>query len=247
DEADRTLSPAQRAGLELFVVSRREELLRRYGQGSLALAERQILEQTGKTLQENIRDIRTQIVISTYLERNLRPLINVTRRDIERFYRDNYETFNPAPKREVNLIYSASPPDTEWFTSQLEAGVPFNELALDDRNAFRGADMKLALEGDDMFEAEINEAIKPLEAGQWVGPLPNRGQDWFVYIASLDRPETRTLFEAQVDIERALRTQQERQLQLELGEKLRRGASFTDEQRMTEAVLDIAVARYASQ
>ncbi|MBB6429442.1 peptidyl-prolyl cis-trans isomerase [Algisphaera agarilytica] len=247
DEANRSLSPAQRGGLELFVASRREELMRRYGQGSLALAERQILEQTGKTLQENLRDIRTQITISTYLERNLRPLINVTRRDIERFYRDNYETFNPPPKREVNLIYSASPPDSEWFTEQLEAGVPFSELALDDRNAFRGGDMKLALEGDDMFEANINEAIQPLEAGEWVGPLPNRGQDWFIYIASLDRPETRTLFEAQVDIERALRTQQERQLQLELGEKLRRGASFTDEQRMTEAVLEIAVARYASQ
>ncbi|MEM9914909.1 MAG: peptidylprolyl isomerase [Planctomycetota bacterium] len=246
DEANRSLGPQQRAGLEFFIASRREELLRQYGQGSLALAERRIREETGQTLQQRLRDIRTQIIISTYLDRNLKPLINVTRRDIERFYRDNDDMFNPPTKRELNLIYSASPSDTAWFTAQLEAGVPFAELALDPRNTFRGADMKLALEGDDMFEPNINQAVQTLKAGQWVGPLPNRGQEWFIYIATLDKPETRTLFEAQVDIERALRTQQERQLQIELGEKLRRGASFTDERRMTEAVLDIAVARYAS-
>lgn len=247
DEANRSLAPNQRAGLEFFVASRREELLRRYGQGSLALAKRRILEDTGQTLQERLRDIRTQIIISTYLDRSLKPLINVTRRDIERFYRDNYETFNPPTKREIQLIYVADEAAAADLVQQLEAGTPFADLASSQANGYPGKDAALSIESDDsMFGPAIDPAVQALEQGQWAGPLPNRGQQWFVYMAKLDQPEGRTLFEAQVDIERALRTQQERDLQIELGEKLRRSASFTDEQRMTEAVLDIAVARYAS-
>lgn len=247
DEANRSLGPQQRAGLEFFVASRREELLRRYGQGSLALAKRRIFQDTGQTLQQRLRDIRTQIIISTYLDRSLKPLINVTRRDIERFYRDNDEMFNPPTKREIQLIYVPDETAAADLVQQLNAGVPFTELAASEANGYLGKDAALSIESDDtMFGPAIDPAVQSLGQNEWAGPLPNRGQQWFVYMAKLDKPEGRTLFEAQIDIERALRERQERELQIELGEKLRRSASFTDERRMTEAVLEIAVARYAS-
>jgi len=247
DEANRSLGPQQQAGLEAFVAGQRQELLRKHGQGSLALAERRILEQTGKTLQQNLRDIRTQIIISSYLDRNLKPLINVTRRDIERFYRDNYETFNPPTKREIQLIYADTEEDASYFLHRLHGGDPFNQLGLDQRNTYPGKAMTIPIESSDsMFGPNIDPAVQGLAEGEWAGPLPNRGKQWFIYMAKLEQPESRSLFEAQVDIERALRTRQERELQIELGEKLRKSASFTDETRMAEAVLDIAVARYAS-
>ncbi|MEO1236499.1 MAG: peptidylprolyl isomerase [Planctomycetota bacterium] len=248
DEAERNLAPSQREQLAFFVDFQRQEYLRRFGQGSVALAERNILEQTGLTLEQNLREFRTGFVIRTYLDRNLRPLVNVTRRDIERYYRDNYDAFNPPTRREFQLIYADSDANAVWFQEQLEAGVPFAELALSERNAFGGRDMALKVEANDtMFGPAIDPHVQGLAEGEWAGPLnnPARGQQWFVYVSVLDEPERRSLFEAQVDIERELRTRQERELQIQLGEKLRRSASFTDERRMTEAVLAIAVSRYA--
>ncbi|MEM9882864.1 MAG: peptidylprolyl isomerase [Planctomycetota bacterium] len=248
DEADRALTPQQRFQLDFFVDYQREELLRKYGRGSRALAERAILEETGVSFAQNLRDLRTQAVISTYLDQNLRPLIDVNRRDIERYYRDNAETFNPPAKRALRLIYVGNDEDAAWFRQRLDAGEPFVSLMLDDRNLNPNRTTALEVEGDGtMFGPTIDPAVMDLEEGQWAGPLanPERGQRWFVFVESLDRPAGRSLFEAQVEIERALRIRRERELQIELGERLRENASFTDEMRMTEAVVEIAAARYA--
>ena len=245
DAAERSLGPQQIAGLDLFIASRREELLRVYGQGSLALAERNIVETTGLTLAQTLREIRNRTMVDIYLDRNLKPLINVSRRDIERFYRDNFATFNPPVRRQLQLIYADSEEDAAWFDAALDRGVGFDQLAADDRNAYRGKAAMLPLEGDSMFGETIDSELLELEAGQWAGPLPNRGQQWFIRVAELDAPERRTLFEAQVDIERALRDLQEFELQNQLGLELREGASVTDERQMALAVLEIAVARYA--
>lgn len=246
DAAERALTEQQLAGLDFFIASQRENLLRIYGQGSLALAQRNILDATGLTLPQNLREIRSRTMVDIYLDRNLKPLIDVSRRDIERFYRDNFDTFNPPTKRQLQLIYADNDTDTEGFTRSLNEGVDFGRLAADPRNAYRGRDALLKLEGESMFGEDIDTALLKLKQGQWAGPLPNRGQQWFVYVAELDEPERRTLFEAQVDIERELSRQQESDLQNQLGRKLREGASVTDEQQMSLAVLEIAVARYAS-
>lgn len=248
DEARRSLTAQQRAGLDFYIASQREELLRRYGRGSQALAERRILEETGKTLPQNLSDIRTQVMISAYLDRNLKPLINVTRRDIERYYRDNAATYNPAARREIQLIYADTQDDAAYFLQRLHGGDPFDRLGLDERNTYPGKADPINVESNDaMFGPNIDPAVQSLEEGQWVGPIENRGKQWFIQLRKLDQPDGRSLFDAQVDIERALRTRQERELQIELGEKLRQSASFTNEQRMTEAVLDIAVTRFAAQ
>ncbi|MEM1107730.1 MAG: peptidylprolyl isomerase [Planctomycetota bacterium] len=247
DEAERNLGERERLWLEGVVASQRESFLRLYGQGSLALAERRIVEVTGQTLQQNLRDIRTRALLSTYFDRNLRPLINVTRRDIERFYRDNDATFNPPTKREIQLIYVSDESAASELVQRLDAGEPFAELAASEANGYAGKATPIALESNDtMFGPNVDPAVMGLAQGEWAGPLPNRGQQWFVFVEKLEQPEQRSLFDAQVDIERALRAQQERELQIELGERLRRDASFTDEGRMTRAVLDIAVARYST-
>jgi hypothetical protein len=247
DAAERDLTERQRLGLDYFIRFRREELLRKHGQGSLALAERNLLETTGRTLEQTLRDIRTQTMIVTYLDRNLKPLINVSRRDLERYYRDHYDTFNPPIKRSIQLIYAANEQDASYFLNELEAGTPFEELVEDERNV-RGSTQPITVESNDtMFGPAVDPAVQDLDEGDWAGPLPNRGQQWFVHLAERDAPPRRTLFEAQVDIERALRAQQEFNLQRELEARLTRESSFTDIQQMSEAVLDIALARYARE
>jgi hypothetical protein len=247
DAAERELTAQQRAQLDFFIEYRRQELLRRFGQGSIALAERNILEETGVSFDQTLRDIRTQTMILAYLDRTLKPLINVSRRDIARYYRDNFDAFNPPTKRTIQLIYAEDEADAAWFVEQLEAGVPFAELAEDPRNAYRGKSASMTVESNEsMFGERIDPAVQSLDEGQWAGPLPNRGQQWFIHLAELDQPPRRSQFEAQVDIERQLRAQQEFFLRQELDRKLAEQSSFTDVQQMAQAVLDIAMARYAA-
>ena len=246
DAAERALTPQQRQGLDFYIRYIREELLRRYGQGSLALAQRNLMEETGLTLQQTLRDRRTQVMINAFFDRELKPLINVSRRDIERYYRDNFDTFNPPTRRQIQLIYADTAQDAAFFREQLEAGTPFAQLAADDRNAYGNRDQALSIESNEaMFGGAIDPAVHQLQQGQWAGPLPHRGRQWFVYLQQLDQPARRSLFEAQVDIERELRARQEFELQQQLERRLMQESTFTDIQQMAAAVLDIAVARYS--
>ena len=246
DAAERALTPQQRQGLDFYIRYIREELLRRYGQGSLALAQRNLMEETGLTLQQTLRNRRTQVMVNAFFDRELKPLINVSRRDIERYYRDNFDTFNPPTKRRVQLIYADSPEDSAFFKDQLESGTPFSDLAADDRNAYGNRAAPLSIESNQaMFGGEIDPAVRALDQGQWAGPLAHRGRQWFIYLQELDQPPRRSLFDAQVDIERELRARQEFTLQQQLERRLMQESTFTDIQQMAAAVLDIAVARYS--
>ena len=246
DAAERALTPQQRQGLDFYIRYIREELLRRHGQGSLALAERNLLEETGRTLDQTLRDKRTQVMITAFFDRKLKPLINVSRRDIERYYRDNFDTFNPPTKRTVQLIFADNAEDAAYFEQQLEAGEAFDALAADPRNAYGNKAGAMPIESNEslMFGGEIDPAVMALEQGDWVGPLPHRGQLWFLHLKELDQPPRRSLFEAQVDIERELRARQEFTLQQQLERRLMQESTFTDIQQMAEAVLEIAVTRY---
>ncbi len=190
DAAERHSSPQQRQGLDFYIRYIREELLRRHGQGSLALAERNLLEETGRTLQQTLRDRRTQVMITAFFDRKLKPLINVSRRDIERYYRDNFDTFNPPTKRNVQLIFAGNDQDAGFFKEQLTQGQTFEALAADPRNAYGNKATPLLIESNEslMFGDNIDPAVMGLSQDQWVGPIANRGQQWFIYLKELDQP-----------------------------------------------------------
>ncbi len=247
DEANRDLDERQRMGIRGFIEFQRQELLRRYGQGSQALAQRNLIEQTGSGIQQTLDDIRDRVLIRSYLERNLDPLINVDRRDIERYYRDHHAAFNPPAQRNVNIIYTLNQREATWVQEQLKSGAPFTDLALDQRNAYPGKADLYTFEGDSAFGPVVDPALLDLEPGGWVGPLETRGRFYFLYLHELTQEPGRTLMDAQVDIERTLRDRQSFELRRDFGQRLRERASVSDEQRMTEAVLAIAQARYAAQ
>ena len=106
DEAERSLTAAERGGLDRFVELQRRDLVRRFGRGSEVLADRTLRTQTGNTLEQTLRDDRERLIVITYRRRSIEPLVNVTRRDVERYYRDHEETFNPPDRRTVRVIYT---------------------------------------------------------------------------------------------------------------------------------------------
>lgn len=248
NEAKGSLTPGERANLDRFVDLQRQELVRRHGRGSAALADQTLRATTGRTLQETLRDDRDLLIVGTYRSRAIEPLVNVTRRDVDRYYRDRADEFNPPDRRTVRLIYTTREQDSAEIARRLAAGEDFARVAGDPLNQNPRADATMSVAGEDAFGDALAPALAALDEGGWTGPVrePVRGRDYFVYLEKLERGERRSLEDAQLEIERLLRDQQRERLARQSFDKLRRNASVTEEQRMADAVLDIAESRYAA-
>src|SRR5690606_2256398 len=119
----------ERYGLRMMTQRKREELLRYWGQGSLALTEDRLRQETGKSLDETLEAYRQQQLVRRYLMQKLLPLINVTRRDVEQHYRENLAVYQPPIKRTVRLIRVDDAAEATTVAQALAAGTPFAEVA----------------------------------------------------------------------------------------------------------------------
>jgi hypothetical protein len=246
-EAERDLSDAQQQGLRDKLKKKREELLRMYGQGSLALAEETLMRDTGKTLDQTIEEHRVRVVVEHYLQQKLFPRINVTRRDIERYYRDHFAEYNPPPVRTLRLIRTVTQAEADEVCKVLASGTPFKEVAGSARNAYRpgnGGLMENAT-GDQVFgQPELNDAMLALQPGEHSPVIPADGSCWIIYLESIVQPPVRPLMEVQSEIELLMRMQQFRMLSDRYRARLVREGSFDTLQDMVDAVLRIAIARF---
>ena len=248
NEAKSALTANERASLDRFADMQRQELVRRHGRGSAALADQTLRTTTGRTLEETLRDDRELLIVGTYRNRSIEPLVNVTRRDVERYYRDRAAEFNPPDRRTVRLIYTTRVADSAEIARRLSDGEAFDLIAEAPLNQNPMADEPMTVEGEDAFGDALAPALAALEPGGWTGPIhePVRGRDYFILLDELKRGEHRSLEDTQLEIERLLRDQQRERLARQSFDKLRRNASVTEEQRMADAVLDIAESRYAA-
>ncbi|MEE9405574.1 MAG: peptidyl-prolyl cis-trans isomerase [Algisphaera sp.] len=249
NEAERSLTPRERQNLDTFAMLQRRELVRRHGRGSEMLADRTLRAETGRTLEQTLRDNRDLLIVGTYRRREIEPLINVTRRDVERYYRDHNAQFNPPDTRTVRVIYTMRQANAEAVKTQLETGSRFVDVAADPAlNGNRGGATLLTVEGDQSFGPEVAPALAVLEEGAWMGPVftPASRRYYFIEVEALTRGDKQPLAEAQIEIERILRDQQRERLSRQGFDKLRRTASVTQEQQMADAVTRIAEARFAT-
>ncbi|BAM04663.1 peptidyl-prolyl cis-trans isomerase [Phycisphaera mikurensis] len=252
-EAERNLTDNQRAGVRVMVGQRREDLLRRHGRGSLAVARRELQETTGISLDETLRQYRDGLITDNYIRQNLNARINVTRRDVERFYRQNRETFNPPATRDLGLIWVDDAAAAGSVRERLAAGEPFDAVATDPKtdNRWTGGMMQTIV-GDEPFgRPAVDAAVAALdEPGDWAGPIgqpgPGGGERfWFVEAAAVERPDRQTLLQAQAAIEQTLRERQFLRLRERFIERLVREGSHTPIEEMRQAVLAVATNRYS--
>ena len=252
-EAERGLSEQQQAAVRAIVGQRREDLLRRHGQGSVAVTRKVLLEDTGLTLDETLRQFRDGVITDNHVRENLNARINVTRRDVERFYRENLSTFQPGATRDLNLIWVDDPAAADAVRARLDAGEPFTQVAADPAvgNAWGGG-LMTTIRGDEPFgRPEVDAAVTGLlEPGAWAGPIPQPAPGggerlWFVEASAVDAPAGRSLLEAQAAIEQTLRERQFVRLRERFIDRLLREGSHTPVEQMAGAVLQIAVNRYS--
>lgn len=248
-EADRDLSDKEREGLKQMVQRKREEILRQHGQGSLSLTEYTLQRDTGKSLDQTLNDYRQQVVVSRYLRERLFPRINVTRRDVERYYREHEAEFATKDARVLRLIRVQSDSEAEQIREKLQSE-PFPVVATDKLNLYKptqGGVME-EVSGPAAFDSpELNEAVAKLRQGEWAGPIAFRNGQVFVYLEKLTQQPGKTLEQAQVEIDKLLREQQYRELSSDERSRMMKEGSFTPVDQMTDALVQIAVSRYAAR
>jgi hypothetical protein len=190
-------------------------------------------------------------MVQHYLRSRLVPQVNVTRRHVERYYRDNPETFNPEPRRTLRLIRVQDTAAAEALAGRLEAGESFEIVATDPANRYRqrtGGLYSGEVVGDEgLAMQEVNAAYAPLSQGQWAGPVASNGSHWLVFVETLDRPESMPLERVQERIQALLREQQMNNLRQRHQVELLTTGSYTRLETMADALLRIAVSRYAGE
>ncbi|MFW6059929.1 MAG: peptidyl-prolyl cis-trans isomerase [Phycisphaeraceae bacterium] len=250
-EAERDLSEQERQYVRHFMRQRRDELVRKHGRGSAAVADRTLRERDGKGLEQTLEQIRQQELVRRYMRLKLQPRINVTRRDIERYYRDHHETYNPPMTRTLRLIRAVDEAAAATIEQRLAEGASFESVAKDaELNAFQPGNGGLMADapGDDVFGFEpLNEALRELDAGEHAGPIDAGGSQWFLQVEAIDGGEGRSLKDAQREIERRLRLQQFRRLSAQYEQQLYERGSYDSRQEMTEQLLEIAMNLYVGE
>lgn len=248
-EAERDLSEMEQMGLRHMLKEQREELLRRYGQGSIAVANATLMEREGRTLDQRMTAEREKLLVRRYLQMKLLPKINVTRKDIERYYHDNIKEYRPEAGKTVRIIRVDSAAAADRIEQQLAEGVPFAQVATGKANSYQasqGGLMQGKVTGDDPFgPAALNEAFKTLTVGQH-SPRIKVGDDfWWLYLESIDEGKQRSLTEVQLQIEDLLRRQRFQQLSTRYRQRLFEQGTYNPIDQMADGLVQVAMTRYA--
>ena len=248
-EAERDLSEGEQTGLKNMMRDHQEELLRIYGTGSRSLADENAVRKTGRTINQLIEEYRQRVIVQRYLKEKLLPKINVTRKDIERYYADNTTTFNPLPGRKLRVMKAPSEEAAKRIETELASGRSFAEVASSSLNTYRnstGGQWPEKVVSEKVFGDErVNSAMLKLNPGQHTPPIKVGEQFWFVFLESRDEGKRKTLREAQVEIEELLKRQRFNDLSQKYRSKLFMQGSFNPLAQMSEGLVSVAMSRYA--
>mgnify|MGYP001794379056 CR=1 FL=1 len=198
------LTEPQRQGVLAFVEGLRAETVREFG-GSEQRANQQFLRDQGITLDDAIRNRAEREFIFQQLRNTISRRVQVSSRDIELYYNRNLDTYPPAPVATIRQAFSSAANEArvaelaEAFASPdpLPEGLGVTTTVTLDRAGPQAT----------RFYApdELNDAARSLTEGDSAGPIALGDNVWFLRLESVDRPEQRSLYDAQLEIEETIR------------------------------------------
>jgi parvulin-like peptidyl-prolyl isomerase len=251
-EAERGLTEQEQMGLALFVKQQREEILSKYG-GVLSQAEAGLMRDNGRTLDEELESRRQRLLTDKYLRDKLHPRVSVNRREVERYYYDHPDEFNPAPTVTVRVILVPTAAAADEVEKALTAGASFESVARQ-YSSFRadagGLLSPFRLSGPlSSFSAmsfpQLNEAVRQLSEGQRSPRVKlDQGFGW-VMLEKVEGGKAKTLEEAFLEIESRIRSQKFNMLSRRYLDQLMKSGNYTPIDQMAGALIEVAMARYA--
>jgi hypothetical protein len=251
-EAESDLTEQQQMGLQAMLRQYREDLISKHGKGSAELADQQMHQQLGYGLAEAVSQRRQDILIQQYIRENLRPRIEVTRREVERFYASHPEQFNPPAEVTMRLMLVTDPQQADAAAEALATGKPFAEVAQQYstyRSQSGGLREPVAIrlaEYDSLAWPELNTEVRKLSEGQHTPRVQVGPSRWaWAYVEDVQQAQGQTLDAVYLEIERAIERAEFARLDREHREKLLDRSNFTPVDRMLDTLMQVAVNRYA--
>ncbi len=246
------LQPEQKQGFFAWLENRQRNFVS-LNRGSLA-ASQKTAEAEGKgSLEAWRQSTEEREAVRAWLTQNVFAKVHVSRRDIEQYYEAHAEEFNPPPTAQFRRVSvpKSKPQDAELVSSQLEARVPFLQVASSDVNRYepeQGGLVERRLKDTPAKTTFFNtkaleEAAHTLAPGEWIGPLDVDGSlEWLFF----DGVKSRTvpLYEAQLDIQSRLSEMQRKQIVERTVSELMARSKFTEIDTMGQKLLEIAEAWY---
>jgi len=252
-EAVTSLTDEQQQGLLFYIRNMREEEVARRS-GNRQEAERQLLEEEGKTLDEYLDLQKDQALIYDILRRKIRSRIVVSWHDIKREYERHFDEFNPPASVSLSLIRLTNDQAAliDEVHGRLTAGEDFADVAEFAGMRDRGRWQVFNVGPGGLTDIPINDAYKPylegLGPGQTTKAIDLNGRTMWFHIAEVTRPEGRSLYDPEVQQMLDARIRQQRMAQEQsryLLTLVRRSATQDDMDQMLDRLLAIAMLRYS--
>ncbi|QNN20759.1 hypothetical protein HED60_00250 [Planctomycetales bacterium ZRK34] len=252
-EAERGLSEREQLGLLGYLKQEREKILANFGAGVAAKAEDELMKEKGHGIADELEARRQQLLTQKYLRERLYPKIYVTRQEVERYYNDHYDEFNPKPTVTLRVLIVRDEKTADKVDAALAAGDSFEKVT-DEYGIFRAPqaglmdpqklDGKLS-EANLLSWPQLNKKIQSLSVGQHTDRTKiDPGYGW-VALEKLEGGEKKSLQDVYLRVEAGLRDRKFNTLSRKYTEKLLENGNYTPIQQMGSALLDVAMTRYA--
>jgi hypothetical protein len=246
------LSSEQQGGLLAFMNQVREEAVRKRG-GVVREAERRLIEEEGKTIEEYLEDEQEKMLIQEVLRKKVESQTVVSWRDIERSYRARKDEFQPASTvtlGRIRLSTAGNEEQVSLLQAEIEAGEPFMVVARQAGMSNDGVWQTFKLPDGGLGELPLasfyTPYVKDLKPGEISKPFERGTWTMWVSVIDIQEPPQRSLDDS--DVQRMLQQQisMSRAQEAEgrfIGEVLQRGI-FDEINLMGERAVTIASSRF---
>jgi len=251
-EAEQSLTEQEQLGLLDLLKKERENIINQFG-GFLSGAEQGLKRDRGVTLEEYIESRRQEVLVQKFLRENLWPKIHISRRDVERYYREHYDEYHQPGSVTLRMIVVRNEPAAADVEAALAEGTPFADVASKHSRIRAGqggllSEMRLR-DGLKRFKGTrwrtLNEAVRKLEKGEHTDRVKiDRGFAW-AYVEEIKPPKSIALREVYLEIEQKLKTAEFNRLSQKYLADLMAKGSYTPVDRMAESLVEVAMNRYA--
>jgi parvulin-like peptidyl-prolyl isomerase len=242
------LTPQQREGLSMYMLNERRRVIAT-ARGSEEAADQALRAEGMGGLEPFMAELKKDLITQSIINERIRPKIQVSMRDIEVYYWQHPELYRSPTQYHFRMINAAPGDDAGKVGARLEAKDSFADVALSTLNTFNAdtggmfttpRESVQPQEESTFFEdPRLNDAARRLKPGAWDGPIEFGGSMAWLFLENVvDR--TKTLFEAQIEIENKLRDERVQRNYNKYLSELRDRGSYTEVRQMALRLLAMA-------
>ena len=252
-EARASMSEEQQTGFLAWMNNFRGDEIGKRG-GVQAEANRQLLAEEGKTIDEFMKQQEEQQLIQHLMNSRVRPNTLVAWRDVQRAWDARKDQYNPKPTvtlGRIRIRTEGNEDQIKLIEGELQAGEAFSVVAaaagMPDDGVWQTFDLGDGGVSDIEIADFYKEHIASLDVGQTSKPFVRGARTIWISVIAIDRPEVHTLYEPSIQqaLYREIYSRRLNEAQSEFIDGILRRGIYDDIDLMNEKIVKIALSRFS--